>query len=144
MPACTYLLSPWTDLSGSGPTMHSKAEVDPMLKPEFVAEAAGMYADGRPLDDPDLSPLFADLSGLPPMLIQTGLDEILLDDSRRLADRATEVDVDATLDLAAGMWHVYPAFAGMMPEADEALVRAAMFIRSKAPAIIGSDALAAV
>ena len=144
LPACAYLLSPWTDLSGSGATIHSKAEADPMLKPEFVAEAAGMYADGRPLEDPALSPLFADLSGLPPMLIQTGLDEILLDDSRRLADRATEAGVDATLDLAAGMWHVYPAFAGLMPEADEALVRAAIYIRAKTPAVIASNTPATV
>lgn len=138
MPACAYLLSPWTDLSGSGATFREQADADPMLKPEFVEEAAEMYANGRPLDDPELSPLFADLAGLPPMLVQTGLDEILLDDSRRLVEGATAVGVDITLDLAAGMWHVYPAFAGLMPEADEALVRAAIYIRAKAPAAIAA------
>lgn len=140
MPSCAYLLSPWTDLSGSGTTMLSNADVDPMLKPDFVAEAAAMYADGEALDDPALSPLFADLTGLPPMLIQTGHDEILLDDSRRLADRAAEAGVDVTLDLASSMWHVYPAFAGMMPEADEALVRAAVYIRAMAPARVPASA----
>jgi acetyl esterase/lipase len=134
MPACAYLLSPWTDLSGSGSTIRSNAEVDPMLKGDFIAEAATMYAPERPLDDQGISPLFADLSGLPPMLIQCGVDEILLDDSRRLAERAAEIGVDVTLDLADGMWHVYQGFAGLMPEADEALVQAAMYIRSKTPA----------
>lgn len=134
MPACAYLLSPWSDLSGSGATMLSHVGVDPMLEPGFVAEAAAMYADGRPLGDPGLSPLFADLAGLPPMLIQAGSDEILLDDSRRLAEFATAAGVDVTLDVADGMWHVYQAFAGLMPEADEALVRAAVYIRTHAPA----------
>lgn len=134
MPACAYLMSPWTDLSGSGLTIRSNAGVDPMLKEDFVAEAAGMYAADRPLEDPGISPLFADLSELPPMLIQCGVDEILLDDSRRLAERAADVGVDVTLELADGMWHVYQGFAGLMPEADEALVQAAMYIRSMTPA----------
>jgi monoterpene epsilon-lactone hydrolase len=140
LPSCAYLLSPWTDLSSSGATIGTNADIDPMLRPAFVAEAALMYASGRQLDDAGLSPLFADLTGLPPMLIQTGLDEILLDDSRRLAQRASDAGVDVTLDLAAGMWHVYQAFAGMMPEADEALVRAAVFLRSNARAVVDTDA----
>ena len=76
--------------------------------------------------------------------IQTGLDEILLDDSRRLAQRAGNVGVDVTLDLAEGMWHVYQAFAGMMPEADEALIRAAVFLRTNARAVVDTDALSGV
>jgi len=144
LPACAYLLSPWTDLSSSGVTIETNADVDPMLRPGFVAEAAVMYAAGRQLDDAGLSPLFADLAGLPPMLIQTGLDEILLDDSRRLAQRAGNVGVDVTLDLAEGMWHVYQAFAGMMPEADEALIRAAVFLRTNARAVVDTDALSGV
>ena len=86
------------------------------------------------LDDPGVSPLFADLSGLPPMLIQTGMDEVLLSDSTRLAERAREAGVEVTLDLAEGMWHVYPAFAPLVPEATDALVRAAVFMRSRVPA----------
>jgi acetyl esterase/lipase len=134
MPACGYLLSPWTDLSSSGPSMVAMATIDPMLKPAFITSAAEAYAATRPLDDPGVSPLFADLCGLPPILIQCGTDEVLLDDSRRLADRATSAGVDVTLDVRDQMWHVYQAFAGSMPEADEALVRAATFIRTRAPA----------
>lgn len=134
MPACAYLLSPWTDLSSSGATMRTKAAVDPMLKPESIASAAGAYADGRELDDPLLSPLFAELAGLPPLLVQCGADEVLLDDSVRLAERAAAAGVDATLDVRDGMWHVYQAFAPYVPEATEALIAAAMFIRAKSPA----------
>lgn len=134
MPACSYLLSPWTDLSGSGPSMITMATVDPMLKPDFIASAAEAYAATRRLDDPGVSPLFADLAGLPPMLIQCGTDEVLLDDSRRLAERAAGAGVNTSLDVRDQMWHVYQAFAGSMPEADEALVRAATYIRTMAPA----------
>ncbi|MEM9514774.1 MAG: alpha/beta hydrolase [Actinomycetota bacterium] len=135
LPAGAYLLSPWTDLSASGETVTTKADVDPMLRAHLIREMAKLYAGDVALDDPGLSPLFADLAGLPPMLIQTGDDEVLLSDSTRLADRAHEAGVDARLDVRAGMWHVYQALAGLMPEADEALVRAAVFIRQVAPAI---------
>ena len=109
-----------------------------MLDPEFIARAARAYAGHRPLDDPGISPLFDDLSGLPPLLIQTGRIEVLLDDSVRLADRADAAGVDVTLDLADGMWHVYQAFAPFIPEATDALVRAAVFIRTKSPAPIAA------
>lgn len=131
LPAAAYLLSPWTDLTGSGGSTATKAEVDPMLQPPFLREGAAMYAGGMPLDDPGLSPLFADLTGLPPTLIQTGSDEILLDDTTRLAERLEQVGVDTTVEIADGLWHVYPAFAGFMPEATAALVRAGMFLRAQ-------------
>jgi acetyl esterase/lipase len=70
------------------------------------------------------------------MLIQTGMDEVLLSDSTRLADQARQAGVDVTLDLADGMWHVYQALARMMPEATAALVRAAVFMRSRTPATL--------
>lgn len=134
MPACGYLLSPWTDLSSSGATILANADLDPMLAPEHLAEAASAYAGSRALDDPHISPLFSDLRDLPPLLVQVGTDEILLDDSTRLAERALAAGVDVTLDVDTGMWHVYQVFAGVVPEATEALVRAAMFLRSKMPA----------
>ena len=81
-----------------------------------------------------MSPLFADPTGYPPTLIQTGMDEILLSDSTRLAERYEAAGVDVRLDLRDGLWHVYPMLAGYMPEATEALVRAAVFIREKTPA----------
>ena len=131
LPACAYLLSPWTDLTMSGDTIVSKADVDPMIPTDLISSAAEMYAGDQPLDDPRVSPLFADLSGLPPVLIQTGVDEVLLADSTRLADRLTAAGVYNELDLAEGMWHVYPMFTGVMPEAGAALAHAARFIRAR-------------
>lgn len=136
LPACAYLLSPWTDLTASGESIRTKADVDPMVKPELLISTAKMYAGDTPLDHPGLSPLFADLSGLPPMLIQTGTDEVLLSDSTRLAERATAAGVTNELDLQDGMWHVYQALAPFMPEANAALIRAAQFIRAHAPAVV--------
>ena len=134
MPGCGYLLSPWTDLTASGDSVRSKADVDPMIRAGLITPMAEMYAADTPLDHPGVSPLFADLAGLPPMLIQTGVDEVLLSDSTRLADRARAAGVEVVLDLADDMWHVYPMFAGLVPEATEALVRAAVFIRARTPA----------
>ena len=136
LPAAAYLLSPWTDLSGSGESVVTRAAADPMFDGTRIAEAGRVYAGEVPLDDPGVSPLFADLTGLPPMLIQTGRDEVLLSDSTRLADRARDAGVDVTLDLAEGMWHVYQAFAPVVPEATDALVRAAVFMRSRIPAVL--------
>ncbi len=136
LPAAAYLMSPWTDLTGSGESVITRAAADPMIDGAKIAEAGRVYAGDVPLDHPGVSPLFADLAGLPPMLIQTGMDEVLLSDSTRLADRAREAGVDVTLDLADGMWHVYQSFARMMPEATDALVRAAVFMRSRTPAAL--------
>jgi acetyl esterase/lipase len=130
LPGAAYLLSPWTDLTGSGESVLTHARVDPMIDGTRIEAAGRVYAGDTPLDHPGVSPLFADLGGLPPMLIQTGLDEVLLSDSTRLADAARSAGVEVELDLAEGMWHVYPAFARYVPEATEALVRAAVFMRA--------------
>jgi acetyl esterase/lipase len=136
LPAAAYLMSPWTDLTGSGESVVSRAAADPMIDGSKIADAGRVYAGDVPLDDPGVSPLFADLGGLPPMLVQTGMDEVLLSDSTRLAQRAQDAGVEVTLDLAEGMWHVYQAFAGVVPEATDALVRAAVFMRSRVPAVL--------
>ncbi|NND74201.1 MAG: alpha/beta hydrolase [Ilumatobacter sp.] len=136
LPACAYLLSPWTDLTGSGESVTANDEIDPMINGKLITATAEMYAGDRPLDDPGISPLFADLTGLPPLLIQTGTDEVLLSDSERLAERAAAAGVEHELDLQDGMWHVYQAFVGFMPEANAALVRAARFIRAQSPALV--------
>jgi len=131
LPAAAYLLSPWTDLTASGASMTDKADADPMLKEAFLREAARLYAAATPLDDPGVSPLFADLAGLPPVLIQTGTDEILLDDTTRIVERLQTAGVEVTVELADDLWHVYPGFAGFMPEATAALVRAGTFLRAR-------------
>lgn len=135
LPGCAYLMSPWTDLTASGESVTTKADVDPMIDPDGIVNMARQYAGDTPLDHPGVSPLFADLTGLPPLLIQTGVDEVLLSDSTRLAERAREAGVDVVLDLVDGMWHVYQALSPLVPEATEALVRAAVFIRSRTPAV---------
>lgn len=140
MPGAVYLLSPWTDLTASGESVVTRAAFDPMFDGEGLLEAAAVYAGATPLDHPGVSPLFADPTGYPPTLIQTGMDEILLSDSTRLAERLEAAGVDVRLDLRDGLWHVYPILAGYMPEATEALVRAAAFIRSCTPAPLAPPA----
>ncbi len=134
LPACAYLLSPWTDLTSSGESYRSKAIVDPMIDGDMIESTVVQYTADVPLDHPGVSPLFADLHGLPPLLIQTGSEEILLSDSTDLAERAAAVGVEVHLDVHEGMWHVFQAFAGLMPEATEALIDAATFIRTHSPA----------
>jgi hypothetical protein len=134
LPGAVYVLSPWTDLTASGESLITRAPFDPMFDGTGLPEAAMTYAGDIPLDDPGVSPLFADPTGYPPTLIQTGMDEILLSDSVRLAERYEAAGVDVRLDLRDELWHVYQAFAGYMPEATEALVRAAVFIREQTPA----------
>ena len=134
LPACGYVLSPWTDLTGSGESMQTKADVDPMIDPAYVVETAQLYAGDTPFDHPGVSPLFADLAGLPPVFVQTGADEVLLSDSTMFADRATAAGVTVQLEVVEHMWHVFQAFAGMTPEATNALIRASEFIRAATPA----------
>ncbi len=134
MPGAVYVLSPWADLTASGESVVTRVAFDPMFDGEGLVEAATTYAGNTPLSHPGVSPLFADPTGYPPTLIQTGMDEILLSDSTRLAERYEAAGVDVRLDLRDGLWHVYPILAGYMPEATDALVRAAVFIREKTPA----------
>jgi acetyl esterase/lipase len=134
MPGAVYVLSPWADLTASGESVVTRAPYDPMFDGDGLIEAATTYAGDTPLDDPGVSPLFADPTGYPPTLIQTGMDEILLSDSTRLAERYAAAGVEVRLDLRDDLWHVYPILAGYMPEATDALVRAAVFIREKTPA----------
>ncbi len=134
MPGAVYVLSPWADLTASGESVVTRVAFDPMFDGEGLLEAATTYAGNTPLDHPGVSPLFADPTGYPPTLIQTGMDEILLSDSTRLAEHYEAAGVEVRLDLRDGLWHVYPILAGYMPEATDALVRAAVFIREKTPA----------
>jgi acetyl esterase/lipase len=131
LPAGAVLYSPWTDVSLSGGSMDSRGEFDPLFARAQLAESADWYVGGQDVRDELASPLFADLTGLPPLLIQVGSAEVLLDDSLRLAVRAAESEVDVSLDVVAGAPHVFQYFTGFLPEADEALERAAAFVRRR-------------
>ncbi|UCE24175.1 MAG: alpha/beta hydrolase [Candidatus Zixiibacteriota bacterium] len=128
LPAAAVCLSAWTDLQGTGPSMTTHTHADPFLTPEWLEIMAKSYAVDNDRRSPLISPLYAELSQLPPLLIQVGGDEILLSDSTRLADRAREAGVDVTLDVWEGMWHVWHFFAGQMPEARQAMSEVGKFI----------------
>ncbi|MEM9041926.1 MAG: alpha/beta hydrolase [Actinomycetota bacterium] len=133
LPGAGYVISPWTDLTASGETVQTRAASDPLIDAGWLSDIATQYAVDVPLDHPAVSPLFADLSGLPPLLVQTASEEVLLSDSTRLVERARDAGVSVDFDVRDGMWHVYQIFAGMVPEADDALIEAAAFIRAKTP-----------
>ncbi|TDW54450.1 alpha/beta hydrolase [Kribbella pratensis] len=131
LPAGAVLLSPWTDVSLKSPSMRTRDEDDPLFSRANMAEAAEFYMGGADPTNELASPVFADLKGLPPLLVQVGTAEILLDDSLRLVARAAEQDVDVSLDVVAGAPHVFQYFAGAMSEADEALDHAATFVKNR-------------
>jgi len=127
MPAGAVLFSPWSDLSCSGETMKTLAKVDVMFNPESLPEAAALYLAGKPTNTPLASPLFADLKGLPPLMIHASTHEILLADSTRLHDRAQQQGVKSELHLKAKMPHVWPTML-MLPEARQTLKECGAFI----------------
>ncbi|XBQ17145.1 MAG: alpha/beta hydrolase [Oceanicaulis sp.] len=128
MPKAAYLISPWTDLSLTGESTASRAHRDPMLAPTALEAAAALYLDGCDARDPEPSPLFADLRGLPPIFIQVGEDEILLDDSTRLAARLGEAGVAVKCEVWRGMFHDFQLFSPLLPEAGSALEHARAWI----------------
>ena len=121
MPAAAAVMSPWTDLALTGESLRTRQAVDVLLKPEGMPETARLYLAGADPRHPYASPLYADLHGLPPILIHVGDAEIVLDDSTRFAARAREAGVDVTLEVWDEMPHVWHAFAGLLPEADQAI-----------------------
>ena len=129
LPSCAFLMSPYADLTLSGDSVTHREAVDRTLTPEGLRLRIPNYVAGADASDPLISPVFADLTGLPPLLIQVGSNEILLSDALRLARRAAMADVTVTLDVTDGVPHVFQAFAAMLDEADAALVRAAAFLR---------------
>ncbi len=129
-PAALGLMSPWTDLTLSNPTHRSKATVDPYFPDtSFLNSSAQAYAGSHALSDPFLSPLFADLSNLPPTLIHVGEREALLDDSLLLGQRMVQSGVAAEVKQYPGMWHVWQAFGGKFREADASIAEMGMFMR---------------
>jgi len=131
LPACAWLVSPWTDLTMSGSTLATKDAVDPLIHKAYLDELADAYAppsmDRR---DPLISPLFADLAGLPPILVQVGSAETLLADATRLAEAAGAADVDVTLQIWPRMIHAWPVWNAGLQDGRRALVYAGQFIRA--------------
>lgn len=117
MPAGAVLLSPWTDLLGTGHSVLSRARQDPWLRPGGIPLLANRYRGGVPTDHPLISPLYCDLKGFPPLLIHAGNDEILRDDATRLEARARSAGVEVTSKIWMGMWHAFHAFYPWAPEA---------------------------
>ncbi|MGH2504886.1 MAG: alpha/beta hydrolase, partial [Ktedonobacterales bacterium] len=130
LPAGAALLSPWTDLTGCSDTAITRADVDPMLVGAHIASGGQRYLAGADPHNPLASPLFADLRGLPPLLIHVGDCEVLLDDSRKLAERARQVGVAVTLRVWDGMFHAFPIFT-FLPEAREAVDEMAEFVTAR-------------
>ena len=128
LPACAVLFSPWTDLACDSASMRDKAAADPSLTPEGLRLSAARYAAGTDLAHPLASPLRADLSGLPPLLIHVGTAEVLLDDATRLAARAAACDVRTSLEVWPGLVHDFPLFAFALGEGRQALERCAAFV----------------
>lgn len=129
MPAAAVAFSPGLDTTLSGASMTTKHDTDPLFTRAELATVFTHYLAGQDPHQPLLSPaLHADLTGLPPLLLQAGSHEVLLDDSTRFAARATAAGVDVQLDVTADVPHVFQAFEGLLDEAEAALDRAARFI----------------
>jgi len=128
LPAAAFVMSPYADLSLAGTSMETRHEVDPLLSREALQARVTDYTSGQ---DPALgliSPIFADLSGLPPLLIQAGSHEVLLDDAVRLARQAAIADVEVTLDITPQVPHVFQTFYPILDEGAAALDRAGQFL----------------
>ncbi|MBA2397436.1 MAG: alpha/beta hydrolase [Bradyrhizobium sp.] len=131
LPGCAWLVSPWTDLTMSGATLDTRDAVDPLIHRAYLAELADAYAP-PPIDrrDPLISPLFADLAGFPPLLIQVGSAETLLADATRMAAAAGSADVAVSLEIWPHMIHAWPVWNAALEDGRRALARAGQFIRA--------------
>ena len=132
MPAAIVAFSPGLDATRTGASLQTKAGIDPIFTREQLVGTGSLYLAGQDPRQELLSPaVIGDLTGLPPMLLQVGTNELLLDDATRMAERARAVEVDVILDVVAGVPHVFQAYAGRLDEADEALDRAALFLSQR-------------
>jgi monoterpene epsilon-lactone hydrolase len=130
LPAAAVLMSPTVDLTGSGVSMTERADQDPFSTPEMLRQFARDYLAGADPRTALASPLFASLTGLPPLLVQVGTADVLLSDSERLAAAASDAGVDVTLKVGEGLPHVYPIMAGT-PEAAQATDEVGTFLGSR-------------
>jgi monoterpene epsilon-lactone hydrolase len=140
LPAAAFVMSPYADLTLAGTTMDTKRAADPLLSPESLRARIPDYTSGQDAAAGLISPVFADLSGLPPLIIQAGSHEVLLDDAVRLARQAAIADVEVTLDITPGVPHVFQAYSPILDEATAALDRAGQFLSAH---LAGADRVAA-
>jgi len=130
-PSCAFVMSPYVDLTLSGESLLERKADDPILTPDGLRLRVPDYVASGDAADPRVSPIFGDLTGLPPLLIQVGSHEILLSDAVRLAARAARYDVPVTLEVASGVPHVFQGFAAILDDGDAALTRAAAFMKEQ-------------
>ncbi len=128
LPAGVVCLSPWTDLANTGDSIKNNIKIDYIFS-DNLEVSARLYAGDYDLKHPLISPLYADLHSLPPLLIQVGSDELLLDDSTRLAAHAQEAGVVVTLEIWEGMIHVFQGLAMLLPESKQAIKRIGLFMQ---------------
>jgi acetyl esterase/lipase len=129
LPRAAVLLSPFLDVSASGESMQTRVERDPWFEPDKIAVVVGHYCPNEDMRNPLLSPVFANVAGLPPTLIHVGDDEILLSDSTRFADKLREAGIDVELEIFPELWHVFQLFVGAMPESRAAVAKIGTYIR---------------
>ncbi|MBO0744467.1 MAG: alpha/beta hydrolase [Candidatus Dormibacteraeota bacterium] len=140
LPAAAFVMSPYVDLTLAGTTMETKRDVDPLLSRELLQPRVVDYTPEQDAALGLISPVFADLSRLPPLIIQAGSHEVLLDDAVRLARQAATADVDVTLDITPRVPHVFQAYSPMLDEAASALDRAGQLLSAH---LAGAERLSA-
>jgi acetyl esterase/lipase len=131
LPGCAVAISPWVDLEGLGASITGRAAQDPMVQKEGLLWMAGMYLAGKDAKTPLAAPLHADLKGLPPILVQVGTAETLLDDATRIAEKLHQAGVDVKLAIWPNMLHVFPLFAPILSEGRDGCLEIGNFIRSR-------------
>jgi monoterpene epsilon-lactone hydrolase len=131
LPVAAYVMSPYVDLTLAGATMETKREADPLMSRQALRARVPDYTAGQDAALGLISPIFADLSGLPPLVVQAGTHEVLLDDAVRLAREAAVADVAVTLDLTPGVPHVFQAYHAILDEAGAALDRAGTLLSAQ-------------
>jgi acetyl esterase/lipase len=131
LPAAAVAISPWTDLALTSESLVTRADADVMIKPDGIRESVATYLAGADPRHPYASPLYAELHGLPPILIHVGDAEVILDDSTRFAAKARAAGTDVTLEVWDQMPHVWHAFAGLLPESDQAIERIGGWLQAR-------------
>jgi len=128
LPAAAVCISPWADMECTGESLTTRADVDPLIQRDTLMEMAKIYLGGTEPCTPLASPIYADLSGLPPLLIQVGTAEVLYDDAARLAEKAKEAGVPVVFEPWEDMVHMWHSFASMLPEGQQAIERIGEFV----------------